>query len=179
MKWTDKEIQMLIDGFAYCELETLSKEIGCTVKALKRKAERLRLSRATNNQIVDDYKYCSFCKKEEHISNFYKNKSSSYRHEYYCKKYYELKRLNLLKQNATPPLLQPNKKRGNPTETHNFITNRPRNPVVIRRGIKGKICNQCKQWKPLDDYGNDKKGIAQKRARCKCCYKENQSRVSL
>ena len=165
-------LAILEDEFAYSDLEELALKLEVTVKALRRKAEVLGLKRATNNMIIDNYKYCSMCKKEHHISRFYKNKTASHRYEYFCIDYYDKKKLNKIKKEpaiTTPPLTS---KRGNTTDKGQKVTSRPKNPVVIRDGIKGKICNKCKEWKPLDSYQNDPKGIESKRARCRDCYRE-------
>ena len=44
-------------------------------KELLERAEKLGLKRATNNQIKDGYKYCSLCKVEHPIAEFYKNRA--------------------------------------------------------------------------------------------------------
>lgn len=43
MKWTDEKVEQLLDEYEYCDLIELSEKLGCTVKALTRKAEKLRL----------------------------------------------------------------------------------------------------------------------------------------
>lgn len=165
-------LAILKDEFAYSNLEDLASKLGVTVKALRRKAEILGLKRATNNMIIDDYKYCSMCKKEHHISKFYRNKTASFGYEYFCVDYYKKKKLNKINQETetTTPLLT--SKRGIPTDIGQKVTSRPKNPVVIKNGIRGKVCNKCKEWKPLSSYQNDPKGIAGKRARCRDCYRE-------
>ncbi len=178
MKWDSTKLAILEDGFMYRDLNELALELGCTVKAVMRKAEKLKLHRATNNQVIDGYKFCSFCQKEEPISVFYRNKSASHGFEYYCKKYYEQKSFNKIKSTPTPIAEECYQKRGNPTDTGQKITHRPTNPIVIRNGIEGKICNGCKTWKPLDEYGRDSKGIASRRARCRDCYRKSNKKQS-
>lgn len=172
MKWTDEKVAILTDEYAYVNLEQLAIKLSTTVKGVRRKADKLKLKRATNNQIVDGYKYCSFCQKEHPINDFYKNKSASYGLEYYCKKYYEQKIPNKIKQTTTPKTGESIQKRGESTDKGQKVSHRPLNPIVIKNGLEGKICNLCKQWKPLSEYGNDSKGIGGKRARCKKCYKD-------
>ncbi len=172
MKWTSDMLAILEDEFAYSNLEELASKLKVTVKALRRKAEELGLKRATNNMIIDDYKYCSMCKKEHHISRFYKNKTASFGYEYFCIDYYKKKKLNKIKEETpiTTPLLT--SKRGISTDIQQKVTKRPTNPIVIKNGVKGKVCNKCKEWKSLEDYQNDPKGIEGKRARCRDCYRE-------
>mgnify|MGYP001578746881 CR=1 FL=1 len=182
MKWTDEKIEMLKDGYKYMDLNELANQIGCTVKALTRKAEAIRLFRAKNNDVNDGYKYCTFCKTYHPILDefgsyiFHKDRHANNKFKYYCKKYNQQNQLNDIKSDtllATPPL---NQKRGKSREKSSFLSNgvksRPRNPIVIRNGVEGKICNGCKVWKPLSEYGADKRGIAGKRARCVVCMKE-------
>lgn len=181
MKWSQDKLEQLLDEYEYCDLIELSQKLGCTVKALTRKAEKLRLFRAKNNEVTDGLKYCTFCKTYHPVdSNFYKNRTKNSNFEYACKLYFEKFKLNNIKEESllTPPL--PTQKRGKQANRGNFetstkekIKHRPRNPIVIKDGIEGKVCNGCKTWKPLDFFSRDKKGIGEKRARCKSCYKSN------
>lgn len=180
MKWTDEKLELLVDEYAYCDLKELSEKIGCTVKALTRKAEKLRLFRAKNNEVKDGIKYCTYCHTYHEVEdNFYKNRTKNSNLEYACKLYFEkfkLKNIRKIASISTTPLKQ---KRGNQANRGDFevecntkVKNRPINPVVIKNGVEGKICNGCKVWKPLDAYGIDKKGIAGRRARCISCMRE-------
>lgn len=179
MKWSQDKLEQLLDGYEYMNLEELAGQIGCTVKALTRKAEKLRLFRAKNNQVKDGLKYCTFCKTYHPAeSNFYKNRTKNSNFEYACKRYFEKFKLNNIKEESlltTPPLTQKRGKQANrgifETSTKEKIKYRPRNPIVVRDGIEGKVCNGCKTWKPLDFFGRDSKGIGQRRARCKDCMK--------
>ena len=179
MKWTDEKIEQLLDEYEYCDLLELSEKLGCTIKAITRKAEKLRLFRAKNNEVKDGIKYCTFCKTYHSAeSNFYKNRTKNSNLEYACKLYFEKFKLKNIKKES---LLAPsplNKKGGKQANRGDFqgrerekIKYRPKNPVVVKNGIEGKVCNGCKEWKSLDSYGNDKKGIAGKRARCIDCMK--------
>lgn len=172
MKWTTEKVNILKDRYAFANLDDLAKDLEVTTKAVIRKAQKLKLYRAKNNQVFNDYKFCSLCQKEHHISEFYRNRSKYDGYEYYCKKYY------LTKNNTTPPL----SKRASTTETRakttelrasttDYVETRPRNPVVVVGGVTGKICNSCKQFKSLDEFSRDKNGYAQKKATCKLCYK--------
>lgn len=184
MKWTDEKIEMLKDGYKYMDLNELANQIGCTVKALTRKAEAIRLFRAKNNDVNDGYKYCTFCNDYHPDSHFYKNRTKNSNLEYACKLYFEKFKLENIRQNTLLTTTPLNKKRGKYANRGVFeggevekIKNRPKNPIVIRNGIEGKICNGCKVWKPLSQYGADKKGIAGKRARCVVCMKERSKKM--
>lgn len=173
MKWNTEKVNILKDRYAFANLDELANELGATTKAVIRKAQKLKLYRAKNDQIFNDYKFCSLCQKEHHISEFYRNRSKYDGYEYYCKKYY------LTKNNTTPPLslkgASTTEIRANTTETRanttDYVETRPRNPVVTINGVVGKICNSCKEFKPLDDYARDKYGYAERKATCKLCYK--------
>ena len=178
MLWDKEKVLILEDEYAYADLNLLAEKLGTTIKGIRRKAERLSLKRATNNQILNDYKYCSLCKIEHHISHFYKNKAKSYGYEYHCKKYYENKQLRDTSVPNITPLPHNNLRGnvtectgGNATERGNHTSKRPRNPIVVKNDIKGKVCNKCKTWKPLDNYWTDKKCIGNKKATCIECYK--------
>lgn len=185
MKWTDAKIEILKDSYAYSDLNELANQLKVTKKAVIRKAQKLQLYRAKNNQIIDGYKFCSFCQVEHPVHHFYRNKSKLDGLEYYCKKYYTLKKE---KQNhsQTTPLL--NQKRALETEigasaTENknllnleYIKNRPKNQTLIVDGVEGKVCNLCKTFKALTYYSKDKNGIAGRKAICKSCYKERYSK---
>ena len=166
MKWNSEKVAILKDNYAFADLDKLANQLGTTTKAVIRKAQKLKLYRAKNNQIVNDYKFCSLCQKEHHISEFYKNRAKYDGYEYHCKKYY-------LTKNNTSPLSS--SKGANTTDirasTTDYVETRPRNPVVTINGVVGKICNSCKEFKPLDAYSKDKNGYAQKKATCKSCYK--------
>lgn len=184
MKWTTEKIELLKDGFAYSDLNELAKKIGTTRGAIIKKAQMLQLRRAKNNQIVDGYKFCSLCKIEHPIEHFYRNKAKFHGLEYYCKKYYETKDTTLApskSMNLTEKGIDMTEKTINQTEKGmnctDYIHARPRNPVIIKDGIEGKVCNGCHTWKPLEDYGGDSKGIAKKRARCRTCYRSKSRRV--
>ena len=114
MKWTDEKVEILKDGYQYMNLEKLASQIGCSVKALTRKAEKLRLFRAKNNEIKDGVKFCTFCNTYHPVSHFYKDRAEH----------------------------------------------------------SGKVCNGCKMWKSLNEYGRDSKGITGKRARCVNCMRK-------
>lgn len=176
MKWDEQKIQVLKDEYPYCNLDKLAKKLNTTVKSVRRKAESIKLKRATNNQIVNEYKYCTFCEKEHHISQFYRNKSASYGYEYYCILYYKNKKESIenISLNSTASYNTPSKDMSYTKK--DAIKNRPINPIVIRNGVKGKICNMCKSFKPLDDYWADKNGIGGKKATCSSCYKDRYSR---
>lgn len=172
MKWNTEKVNILKDRYAFANLDELANELGATTKAVIRKAQKLKLYRAKNNQIFNDYKFCSLCQKEHHISEFYRNRSKYDGYEYYCKKYY------LTKNNTTPPLSEgasTTETRVNTTDIRasatDYVETRPRNPVVVVGGVTGKICNSCKEFKALDAYSKDKNGYAQKKATCKSCYK--------
>lgn len=175
MIWSEDKILILEDEYAYADLGNLALKLGTTIKGVKRKAEKLKLKRATNNQVIDGYKYCSLCKTEHHISHFYRNKAKSNGYEYYCKKYYETKSENTKDIHQLPHLNKggyaTDYKRGYATDYKGHSSKRPRNPIVIKNNVEGKICNKCKVWKPLSQYWDDKNGIAQKKARCIECYK--------
>lgn len=180
MKWTDEKVEILKDAYEYEDLELLSNKLGVTVKAVIRKAQKLKLHRAKNNQIINGYKFCSLCQCEHPIDSFYKNKAKFDNLEYYCKKYYELKKLKKEKQIDNLPSTLFNQKRALTTDSPTFlareaIKHRPKNPIIVKNDIEGKICNWCKKWKSLDEYGTDKNGIAGKKATCKMCYKERYS----
>lgn len=181
MVWDEEKVLLLKDEYPYADLNLLAKKLGTTTKAVRRKAEKLRLKRATNNQIVDGYKYCSFCKVEHPVSSFYRNKAKSYGYEYHCKKYYESKKINKSQSEEKLPLLyqedgeKSTEARGKTTERMGHSSKRPRNPIVIKSGVSGKICNSCKIWKPLSLYWNSKNGIAGKRAVCIDCFKAKHS----
>lgn len=181
MKWDDEKVAILRDSYAYSNLNELADRLGTTKKAVIRKAQKLQLYRAKNNQIVDGYKFCSLCHVEHSVDHFYRNRAKYDGLEYYCKKYYELKN----KSKATPPLSEvrvnatengafTTDKRANVTEMQPIdpIKNRPRNPTLVLNGVEGKVCNMCKTFKPLIDYSKDKGGIAGRKATCKSCYKE-------
>lgn len=183
MKWTDEKVEQLLDEYEYCDLIELSEKLGCTVKALTRKAEKLHLFRAKNNEVKDGIKYCTFCKTYHDESEFYKDRAKNSDLRYNCKLYYQNYKLKNKKQNLnlTPTLL--NQKRGKESNRGVFegssesckkekIKHRPISPVVKRNGIEGKVCNGCKEWKPLESYGKDKKGIAGRRARCVDCMRK-------
>lgn len=171
MKWNSEKVAILKDNYAFADLDKLANQLETTTKAVIRKAQKLKLYRAKNNQIINDYKFCSLCQKEHHISEFYRNRSKYDGYEYYCKKYY-------LTKNNTSPLSS--LKGASATETRanttDYVETRPRNPVVVVGGVTGKICNSCKEFKPLDAYSKDKNGYAQKKATCKLCYKERYSK---
>ena len=169
MVWNEEKILILEDEYSYADLNDLANKLGTTVKGVKRKAEKLKLKRSINNQIIGEYKLCSLCKIEHHISHFYRNKSKSNGYEYYCKKYYETK----FENNKDIHYLPHSDKGGNATDYKGHSSKRPRNPIVIKNNIKGKICNKCKTWKPLSRYWSDKNGIAQKKATCIDCYKNS------
>ena len=164
MKWNSEKVAILKDNYAFADLDKLANQLETTTKAVIRKAQKLKLYRAKNNQIINDYKFCSLCQKEHHISEFYRNRSKYDGYEYYCKKYY-------LTKNNTSPLSS--LKGASATD---YVETRPRNPVVVVGGVTGKICNSCKEFKPLDAYSKDKNGYAQKKATCKLCYKERYSK---
>ena len=164
MKWNSDKVAILKDRYAFANLDELANDLEVTTKAVIRKAQKLKLYRAKNNQIFNDYKFCSLCQKEHHISEFYRNKSKYDGYEYYCKKYY------LTKNNTTPPL---SSKGASATD---YVETRPRNPVIFVNGVKGKICNSCKEFKSLDEYSKDARGYAGKKATCKLCYKERYSK---
>ena len=180
MKWNSEKVAILKDNYAFADLDKLANQLGTTTKAVIRKAQKLKLYRAKNNQIVNDYKFCSLCQKEHHISEFYKNRAKYDGYEYHCKKYY-------LTKNNTSPLsaskgasttetrAKTTELRASTTElrasTTDYVETRPRNPVVTINGVVGKICNSCKEFKPLDAYSKDANGYAQKKATCKLCYK--------
>lgn len=180
MRWSQDKLDILLDEYEYCDLEKLSQKLGCTVKALTRKAEKLRLFRAKNNEVKDGIKYCTFCNTYHPAeSNFYKNRTKNSNLEYACKLYFEKFKLNNIKEEPLLTTHLLNQKRGNQANRGNFegkereiVKHRPKNPIVIKDGIKGKVCNRCKVWKTLNDYGIDQKGIGQRRARCRLCYKE-------
>lgn len=164
MKWNSEKVSILRDKYPFSDLNELANQLGTTTKAVIRKAQKLKLYRAKNNQIFNNYKFCSLCQKEHHISEFYRNKSKYDGYEYYCKKYY------LTKNNTTPPLLS---KGASATETRvkttdkrasttDYVETRPRNPVIVVGGVTGKICNCCKEFKSLDAYSKDINGYAQK-----------------
>lgn len=47
--------------------------------------------------------------------------------------------------------------------------------IIIKNGIKGKVCSTCKKWKPLSEYHRDSShGDSQggRHCRCKSCYFE-------
>ena len=173
MKWNSEKVAILKDNYAFADLDKLANQLETTTKAVIRKAQKLKLYRAKNNQIINDYKFCSLCQKEHHISEFYRNRSKYDGYEYYCKKYY-------LTKNNTSPLsslkgASATETRANTTDirasTTDYVETRPRNPVVTINGVVGKICNSCKEFKPLDAYSKDANGYAQKKATCKLCYK--------
>lgn len=185
MKWDDEKVVILRDNYAYSDLNELAGKLGTTKKAVIRKAQKLHLYRAKNNQIIDGYKFCSLCQIEHPVDQFYRNKAKYDGLEYHCKKYYELKK-EKHNHSCTTPLL--NNKRASATEigvstTENknllnleYIKNRPRNPVVVKNGVSGKVCNLCKTFKPIIDYSKDANGVAGRKAICKICYKERYSR---
>lgn len=178
MKWDDEKVAILRDGYAYSDLNELASKLGTTKKAIIRKAQKLQLYRAKNNQIIDGYKLCSFCQAEHPVDHFYRNRAKYNNLEYYCKKYYELKKEKQSHSYATHLL---NNKRASTTENKNllnleYIKHRPRNPTIFRAGIEGKVCNMCKTFKPLAEYFRDKNGIAGRKASCKSCYKERYSK---
>lgn len=46
--------------------------------------------------------------------------------------------------------------------------------IVIKHGIKGKVCSTCRKWKPLDDFPTDPThGASQggRHCRCKECHR--------
>lgn len=43
MRWSQDKLDILLDEYEYGDLEKLSQKLGCTIKALTRKAEKLRL----------------------------------------------------------------------------------------------------------------------------------------
>ena len=182
MKWNTEKVSILKDKYPFADLDELANQLGTTTKAVIRKAQKLKLYRAKNNQNFDDYKFCSLCKKEHHISEFYRNKSKFDGYEYYCKKYY----LQKEKSDTTTPL----SKRASTTETRanttdkrasttDYVETRPRNPVVVVGGVTGKICNSCKEFKPLSEYSKDINGYFQKKATCKLCYKIRYSKKKI
>lgn len=176
MVWNEDKVLLLKDEYPYADLSLLAKKLGVTKKAVIRKAQKLQLYRAKNNQIVGGYKFCSLCQIEHPVDHFYRNRAKHNRLEYYCKKYYELKKEKQNHSHTTPPL---NNKRAFTTERGAFTTEReghsskrPRSPIVIKNGVSGKVCNKCKEWKPLSLYWNNKNGIAGKRAVCIPCLKK-------
>lgn len=177
IKWDDKKVAILRDNYAYADLEELAKKLQTTVKGVIRKAQKLQLYRAKNNQINNGYKFCSMCQTEHPLDAFYKNKAKFDGYEYYCKKYYLTKNITTSPSqsgaSATESGASATDKGASTTE---YVTNRPKNPTVFKNGIEGKICNWCKEWKPLDQYSKDKNGIAQKKATCKLCYKNRYSK---
>jgi hypothetical protein len=52
---------------------------------------------------------------------------------------------------------------------------------VSRNGVVGKLCSACKQWKPLEEYNNNKSSWDKKRTTCKQCLSEKRkhSRVRI
>ncbi|MBQ8997807.1 MAG: hypothetical protein IJ086_03815 [Clostridium sp.] len=168
MKWNTEKVSILKDRYAFANLDDLANELGATTKAVIRKAQKLKLYRAKNNQIFNDYKFCSLCKKQHHISEFYRNRAKYDGHEYYCKRYYKQRKEKLT---TTLPFKKGQiglRKGANKTD---YVETRPRNPVVVVGDITGKICNSCKQFKSLDEFSRDKNGYAQKKATCRRCYK--------
>lgn len=176
MVWNEEKVLLLKDEYPYVDLNLLAKKLGVTKKAVIRKAQKLQLHRAKNNQIIDGYKFCSFCKAEHPIDYFYRNKAKFDNLEYHCKKYYELKKEKQNHSCTTPPLNNirafTTEKRAFATERGGHSSKRPRSPIVVKNGVPGKICNKCKEWKPLNLYWNSKNGIAGKRAVCISCFKK-------
>ncbi len=46
--------------------------------------------------------------------------------------------------------------------------------IIMREGVRGKICSTCKQWKPLDDFPTDPthgKSQGGRHCRCKSCHR--------
>ena len=70
MKWNSEKVAILKDNYAFADLDKLANQLETTTKAVIRKAQKLKLYRAKNNQIINDYKFCSLCQKEHHISEF-------------------------------------------------------------------------------------------------------------
>lgn len=176
MVWNEDKILLLKDEYAYGDLDLLAKKLGVTKKAVIRKAQKLQLYRAKNNQIIDGYKFCSLCQIEHPVDQFYRNKAKYDGLEYHCKKYYKLKKE---KQNHSQATSLLNNKRAFVTETGVSATERtghsskrPRSPIIVKNEVLGKICNKCKEWKPLNMYWNSKNGIAGKRAVCISCLKK-------
>lgn len=185
MKWDDEKLAILKDSYAYSSLDELAIRLGTTKKAVIRKAQKLHLYRAKNNQVRDGYKFCSLCQVEHPVDHFYKNKAKYDNLEYYCKKYYALKKEKQNHSHTTPLLNQKRafttEKGASTTENQNLlnlehIKNRPRNPVLNVDGVDGKVCNLCKTFKALIDYSKDANGIAGRKATCKTCYKERYSK---
>ncbi len=52
--------------------------------------------------------------------------------------------------------------------------------ILIKNGVKGKVCSSCKTWKPLTDYYKDAShGPTQggRHCRCKACYKAGRKKL--
>lgn len=46
--------------------------------------------------------------------------------------------------------------------------------IIIKNGIKGKVCSTCRKWKPLDEFPTDPThGDSQggRHCRCKECHR--------
>jgi len=169
--------EQIINNYPFLDNEILADKLGISVVNLRRKASVLGIKKASPYEIYNGKKLCSICEKQLPIEEFFKDSWNKSGYRYECKSCYEKKHG---KQQEAPAPEEPkvnNYKSKTLYETKVLVTHRPMNPIVYQGGIKGKVCNGCKTWKPLTDYGKDKKGIAGVRARCKECYKNNRQKV--
>lgn len=184
MRLSMKQKQYLIENYPLMDNEILAKELNISIGNLRRKASAWGVRKISAYDVIDEKKLCSTCKRMRKIDKFYVDKQNRSGYRYECIDCYGLKhRLTEtfkieehiekeIKEKIEKPKSKANNRNLYGIEgTRPRINKKPRNDVVIVNGVLGKKCNRCKKWKPLDGYAKDKKGIAQKRATCKECYK--------
>lgn len=171
MKWDDEKLDLLKDNYAYVSNEELAEQIGCTVNALVKKASRENLSKATNNQINDGIKFCTYCNTYHEIDNFYKDKHANSGYQYYCKLYYKSHN----PRETTTPLKN---KSHNPRETKAFGLDGKRNPITIINNKECIICKVCGNAKELDHFYKNSKMINGRVNVCKECSRGKDTHIS-
>ncbi len=181
-----KQKQYLIQNYPLMDNKILAEELNISIGNLTRKASAWGVKKISPYDVVDGKKLCSTCKKMISIEKFYVDKQNRSGYRYECMDCYNLKHRSTEKfkiekiiketheeiEKKEKPKTKANNRNSYGIEgTRPRINKKPRNDVIIINGVLGKKCNRCKKWKPLDGYAKDKKGIAQKRATCKECYK--------
>ncbi|HSQ87767.1 hypothetical protein [Romboutsia sp.] len=165
MKWDKKKLELLLDNYAYMPEDELSTLIGCSAPALRKKASRLHIKKATNNMVIDgDQKYCTYCKTFHSIEDFYKDRHANGGYQYYCKRYYKSHN----PRETTTPLKN---KSHNPREGIDFQLDWKHNPTVIVEGKECIKCKVCGNTLELNNFYKNSNMINGRVNVCKTCYK--------
>ena len=171
---TKEQKKFLIDNYPTMPTKELAKVLGITENNLRRKASFYKLKKLGNYSVVDNKKECATCKELLPLEEFYKDCWNNSGYRYQCKKCYNAPSIipkTIIKNDLNYRNIYGNCCNNNGKGAIEKVKNRPRNPVIIKDGLEGKVCNRCKEWKGLDAYSKDRKGIAGRKATCKECYK--------